>query len=426
MCLTLMLCNFTSAMSLNKETVYTVDDRTPAHLAVALAAALKAANGAGQPFEVGQLSYKLPDGISFSADDAVLSDIEGLASFPEGFRVHLMSRRESNVSHVMAELDRERLAVHVSSRTTDGLSTFFAVFAQSFGTKETISSLEELVSTLDARARSPRLEVHEHEPPNVERMPTRGKQSARPKILLFTALQEEREAFEQLLGLKTAFEDSVARGVRHGVEIELVSARKMGRVPAAVAISSHLATSPSRFQLIVVAGVAGGFEEAGLHAGAVVIATDIVDLATRKKFDADTEFRPQQYATDDIVERFAKSTAFDRAGWERTLVERDKWPPGRRPYIEYGQLASVDEVVSSNEWRRELRDAWPKLLGVEMESGGACAAAERFAHRVAVIRGISDLADPRKSDDHWRRLSMGAVVALFDALLSSGVIKPVA
>lgn len=48
-------------------------------------------------------------------------------------------------------------------------------------------------------------------------------------------------------------------------------------------------------------------------------------------------------------------------------------------------------------------------LGVEMKAGGVCAAAKEFNMDVAVIRGVSDLADPRKSDSEWRRRAMKTV-----------------
>ena len=41
---------------------------------------------------------------------------------------------------------------------------------------------------------------------------------------MITALQEERDLLEAAFGLKTAFEDNVARGTRYGVSIELISA----------------------------------------------------------------------------------------------------------------------------------------------------------------------------------------------------------
>ena len=52
-----------------------------------------------------------------------------------------------------------------------------------------------------------------------------------------------------------------------------------------------------------------------------------------------------------------------------------------------------------------------------MESGGVCEAAKFEAVGVAVIRGVSDLADPRKSDDDWRRRAMLTVAVLIEAAL---------
>jgi nucleoside phosphorylase len=65
-------------------------------------------------------------------------------------------------------------------------------------------------------------------------------------------------------------------------------------------------------------------------------------------------------------------------------------------------MTSLDEIVSSEEWVDQLCTVEPKLLGVEMEAGGVCAAAASFGMKVAVLRSISDLSDPAKTDDIWR------------------------
>jgi nucleoside phosphorylase len=404
-------------MSFRKSAYFRLHKRCPADLASALAAAMAKANGAGRPFAVDSLSYSLEGGVRYKADQPKLADLQVLTSFPAGFALTVTSgsSRDSNVAYATARLEDDRLDLTASARAVEALDTFFDAFSRSFDTEKTVSVIDEFIaSTEQARDGESSGLLESTRSPRVSAEP--------PRVLIFTALQEERDILEAMLGLQTAFEDGVARGVRHGVPIDVISGRRMGRVPAAVAVTAHLATTNYPFQLIIVAGIAGGFAEAGMQTGAVVIANDVVDLATRKKLAEETEFRPTVYSTDEALERFTKSSSFNKSEWEQALVTSDRWPDGRRPYLQYGALASTDEVVSSHEWRQELRSAWPKLLGVEMEAGGVCAAAERFGHKVTVIRGISDLADPRKSDDHWRRLAMRSVVAVIDAMLLSGVL----
>jgi len=232
-------------------------------------------------------------------------------------------------------------------------------------------------------------------------------------IAIFVALQMEREILIKHLNLKTCYPPELAYFGKFGsTEVIVFGPDDMGRVPAAIATMEFLKKREP--DLLIVAGIAGGFEKEGSKLGDVVIARSIVDLATRKLLLEDdakitiTEFRPREWPTDNRLEKYLKY-GFDRTAWEQDAVQYAEWPEGKRPTIKYGTLASLDEVVSSNEWMTKLLQAWPKLLGVEMEAGGVCAAA--FAHdiKVAVIRGISDLADPAKSDDEWRRRAMKTI-----------------
>jgi nucleoside phosphorylase len=72
----------------------------------------------------------------------------------------------------------------------------------------------------------------------------------------------------------------------------------------------------------------------------------------------------------------------------------------------------VDEVVTSIEHADALRGHYHKLAAVEMESGGVCAAAKHFDVPVAVIRCVSDQADPSKTDDVWRPRAMKTIISL--------------
>jgi nucleoside phosphorylase len=57
-----------------------------------------------------------------------------------------------------------------------------------------------------------------------------------------------------------------------------------------------------------------------------------------------------------------------------------------------------------------------KLLGVEMEAGGVCAAAEKYSVKVCMLRAVSDNADPSKGDDKWRTIGMKALARLLAKL----------
>ena len=72
-------------------------------------------------------------------------------------------------------------------------------------------------------------------------------------------------------------------------------------------------------------------------------------------------------------------------------------------------------MVASDEWRKQILEGKggdPKLLGVEMEAGGVCAAARKDGSPVSMLRVVSDQADPAKADDHWRKLGMKTLADL--------------
>lgn len=248
-------------------------------------------------------------------------------------------------------------------------------------------------------------------------MPSSIKQK-QPKIGIFVALKMERDILVDRWNLKSAFPDPIWNGQVGSFEFSIFCPDKMGRVPAAVLTMSFL--SKVNPDMLIVAGIAGGFEAQEVQLGDVIVANNVADLATRKVKEDEKgiipEFRPTVFQTDSRIKAFLDSTAFDENQWQAKVTKEEEWPDGRRPTIRYGDIASSDEVVSSDEWSKNFFKYWPKLYGVEMEAGGVCTAADHHELKVAVIRGISDLANPAKSDDEWRKRSMKTVANLLECV----------
>jgi nucleoside phosphorylase len=194
-----------------------------------------------------------------------------------------------------------------------------------------------------------------------------------------------------------------------GVDCLLYSADEMGRVPAALATMQLLSNIAPRH--IVVVGIAGGFESEGVEEGHLLIPLQIADLATRKirqdEVGARPQFRPRAFDAGQQVIRYLNGAQFQskKADWEQAARKEGEWPRGRVPALDH------------------LLKAWPKLKGVEMEAGGVCAAARELGNvPVTVIRGVSDLADPLKADDAWRRRSMKTLATLLEFIFRDRVI----
>ncbi|MGW5639113.1 5'-methylthioadenosine/S-adenosylhomocysteine nucleosidase family protein [Streptomyces sp. NPDC003832] len=244
-------------------------------------------------------------------------------------------------------------------------------------------------------------------------------------LLVFVALEFELDVLRRRWGLTQEYPQRTWTGLCEGVPVHVLPAHNAGRVEAAVETLDYLNEPGTEIpDLVVVLGICGGFEEGGVSRGDVINAQVIADLGSRKMRngpDGDhPEFRIKAHNTDDRLTRIFQSGSFDKNAWMSQAVSDFDFPEGRHPTLRNGAgatLVSVDEVVSTDDWRTALRTAWPKALGVEMEAGGVFAACTRKKVPVAVLRGVSDLANPLKADDEWRQRAMRTAVLAFESAL---------
>jgi nucleoside phosphorylase len=233
-----------------------------------------------------------------------------------------------------------------------------------------------------------------------------------PWVGIFVALREELEILQDRWNLTNNYGTPTWDGTVGSRPVRVLCANGAGRVRAAVEMSHFLSAVKHLPELIIVLGMAGGFSETdSINRGDVIVARNVADLGTRKlRTGADgdtTEFRIVPYTCAPELAAALTSGSFNERQWANDVAHQYDWPRELLPRIHYGTVISVDEVVSSDEWRRHLLQAWPKSCGVEMEAGGVMAAADRFGKvPVSVVRGVSDLANPLKADDDWRKRAM--------------------
>jgi nucleoside phosphorylase len=58
-----------------------------------------------------------------------------------------------------------------------------------------------------------------------------------------------------------------------------------------------------------------------------------------------------------------------------------------------------------------------------MEAGGVCAAADNYKIPVAMIRAVSDKADPAKADTQWRTRGMKTIAMLIERIEWPAIIE---
>jgi nucleoside phosphorylase len=257
--------------------------------------------------------------------------------------------------------------------------------------------------------------------------------------IFVTALEEEREALLRKLpkpGLvEPRLEDtqtyyqctldvSTAKGTGHSLRVVILTLLRMGRVPAAIAVANAVRRWRPRYVLLV--GIAGGGAAQGVRLGDILIADQLVDYELQKIRPGGAENRFVVHGTDPRL--LGAATTFREDEWA-TQIER-KRPEDGKPIRHIGPMATGDKVICDTAALDPIRKAWPKLIGLEMEAGGAAAACFEASRAPGffMVRGVSDLADPAKETatvKQWREYACDVAATYAVALLRSGRIPRV-
>jgi nucleoside phosphorylase len=192
----------------------------------------------------------------------------------------------------------------------------------------------------------------------------------------------------------------------------------MGRVEAANATSDAIRRWHPRYVILV--GIAGGLAKSGVRLGDVLVADQIADYERQKLHSAGPAIRWQVHRVDPRVLGAAKNLSDD--DWISRIDEARPLPG--KPMCHFGPICTGDKVIA-NGLAESYRDVWTKLIGVEMEAGGAASAAFQAAHAPGffMVRGVSDLADPDKDEgsvQSWRTYACDVAAAYTVRLLESG------
>src|ERR1017187_4654215 len=169
--------------------------------------------------------------------------------------------------------------------------------------------------------------------------------------------------------------------------------RHMGNLDAAIATSDLLYHWRPR-QLLVV-GIAGGADKDKQKFGDILVSESIFYYEEGKIKSSGPELRPRMLAANPLL--------FDRALNFKPPIDLFR---GALPAVHFGPIASGEKVIADKETIKYLTHYQPKLIGVEMETAGAVAAAFSSSEgtRFLAIKGISDFADVAK-DDKYRALA---------------------
>ncbi|HEY9803386.1 MAG TPA: 5'-methylthioadenosine/S-adenosylhomocysteine nucleosidase [Leptolyngbyaceae cyanobacterium] len=199
----------------------------------------------------------------------------------------------------------------------------------------------------------------------------------------------------------------------------VVTLSGMGRVPAANATSDAIRRWQPDYVLLV--GIAGGFANAGVKLGDVLVSDQIVDYESQKTTSDGHQVRYEVHRADQRL-LGASQNLRDNVWQQKITTAR---PENGVPVSYIGPILSGDKSVAVGEVLAGYAKDWPKLKGVEMEAGGVASASFQAVQRPGffMIRGVSDLADEDEKTyevQQWRSYACDVAASYTVALLESG------
>lgn len=158
---------------------------------------------------------------------------------------------------------------------------------------------------------------------------------------------------------------------------------------------------------VFLVGIAGALKD--LTVGDVVAGTEIA--WTERGKAGDSGYQPR------II---TASSSIALTSWARRAVSQGVWrsraqeAQGSQAIV--AQIASGEKVIADTEQRTRLTRLFSDAVAVEMEGYGFARTASNFQMNGIVVRGISDAADPHKSDDDQRLAANHAAAFAFEVL----------
>lgn len=237
----------------------------------------------------------------------------------------------------------------------------------------------------------------------------------RADILVVTALTEEYKAVARAFGVDENLPAQVVEVTDDRDSpwrIALRNLNEMGSVGAAV--STQLEIIRQKPSHVVMLGICAGIP-GRVKLNEVIVPSSVLFYES-SKIDGRTERPNHRHAECDgaIVTKIS------------TLVD-DVFLQDCRPAsaIAAGDrvMACGEKVVASRKFRRRIERRDRKIAGLDMESYGVARAASSMGVPVTIMKGVCDLADRRKNDDHHQQ-ARDAAAATFRAAVRLGAFRP--
>jgi nucleoside phosphorylase len=208
-------------------------------------------------------------------------------------------------------------------------------------------------------------------------------------VVIVTALAEEQVAVLAALGkddcaaVRWAGRD-VHLATVGASQVALVSLQGMGNVGAAVAAREAIGAWGPR--CLVLVGIAGGVRGSAeeMRLGDVLVADQVVGFESAKVTADGLEHRYESYRP--AFDLLAAANSVTPVEW--TSMIGTPRPGGQgTPSVHIGTVLSGEKVFADGPSLAQLRRAWPKAVGVEMEGLGIALAAYRGGGGFLLVKG---------------------------------------
>ncbi len=169
---------------------------------------------------------------------------------------------------------------------------------------------------------------------------------------------------------------------------------------------------------VFLTGIAGGARAGvdGLRLGDVLVPEQVVGYELAKVTASGTAPRYQVYRPDKRLLDAARDVPPDRWAGRVSIARPDDTISD--PAVHFGSVLSGEKVVADRDYLDDLRGAWPKAIGVEMECLGVALAAYDSGPGFGMAKAVSDFGEESKNDA-WQAYAAETAARFTVAVLGS-------
>jgi Flp pilus assembly protein TadD/nucleoside phosphorylase len=248
-------------------------------------------------------------------------------------------------------------------------------------------------------------------------------------FVVITALEEERDAFlsklrsvqkldKEVSDVHTYYWTTVRTSRQDRSEYQVIVTCLLNTGPINATAQAVAVVSRWRPRYVLLVGIACGLRGVVNH-GDILVASQVADYTLGKQMDGRREVRWEVFPCGASLLDSANNIS---SKWEDEIGEAR--PGAGKPQRHKGVIASGGDVISDDKIIATYSESWPKLLGIEMESGGVAAGVHQTPDRpeFLMIKSVSDFGKDKHDPNvkPWRHYACYAAATFALNIIKSG------